>query len=155
MNFQKPIRDDDEGDRWFTEVREEYVAERREALVEEYGEAAVEAVVHTVALFGDLIYISQENVPLIKAGIHRMAELVNGMLPALESRGRTTRGYDHRDLDGCMGEIPTGVQDTFVAIVGTVLLHAKGGPFDSARHMEETAVKLADRFREEGRELRG
>lgn len=153
MNFRKPL-DDDDGDKWFTEVREEYVAEQREKLVEQYGEDAVEAVIHTVALFGDLIYISQDNLPLIHAGLKRMAELVNGMIPALETGTRTTRGYDHRDLDGCMEQIPTGVQDTFVAIVGTVLLHAKGGPFDSAVHMGETADRLAARFREEGRELR-
>jgi hypothetical protein len=150
VSFDKPL----DGDKWFTEVREEYVAEQREKLVEQYGEEAVEAVVHVVALVGDLIYIGHDNVPLIHAGLKRMAEVVNGMLPSLEEGSRTSRGYDHRDLEGCMDPIPTSVQDTFVAMVGTVLLHAKGGPFDSVMHMEKTVDMVAERFREEGRELR-
>lgn len=151
MSFDKPLS----GDKWFTEVRETYVAEQRAQLEEDYGVEAVDSVVHMVALFGDLIYIDREqNVPLIKAGMHRMAELVNQMLPSLQAGARTTRGFDHRDLNGCMEPIPAGVQDTFVAIVGTALLNSKGGPFDSARNIEGTIDKLADHFKAEGRELR-
>lgn len=151
MSFDKPI----DGDKWFTEVREQYVAEQRAQLEETYGVEAVDSVIHMVALFGDLIYIDREgNVPLLYAGLHRMAELVNRMLPSLAAGARTTRGFDHRDLKGCMDPIPAGVQDTFVAIVGTALLNSKGGPFDSVRSIEDTIDNLADHFKAEGRELR-
>jgi ankyrin repeat protein len=150
VSFDKPI----DGDKWFTEVRDEYVAEQRERLEEHYGEEAVDSVVHMVALFGDLIYIDRDgNVPLLHAGLHRMAELVNQMLPSLEAGARTTRGFDHRDLGGCMDPIPPSVQDTFVAVVGTALLNSKGGPFDSIMHIDSTIDKLAESFRAEGREL--
>lgn len=152
MSFDKPI----DGDKWFTEVREQYVAEQRAQFEEHYGVEAVDSVVHMVALFGDLIYIDRDgNVPLLHAGLHRMAELVNQMLPALETGSRTTRGFDHRDLQGCMDPIPNSVQDTFVAVVGTALLNSKGGPFDSTMHIDSTIDKLAETFRIEGRELRG
>jgi hypothetical protein len=149
VSFDKP-----EGDKWYSEVREEFVSEQRTELVEHYGEEAVDVVQHMVALFGDLIYIDRDgNVPLIHAGLHRMAELVNGMLPSLETGSRTTRGFDHRDLNGCMDPIPAGVQDTFVAVVGTTLLNSRGGPFDTVMHIDSTIDKLAESFRAEGREL--
>jgi hypothetical protein len=151
VNFPKP---DGDGDKWFSEVREEFVAEQRARLEEHYGAEAVDSVVHMVALFGDLIYIDREdNVPLLHAGLQRMAALVNGMLPSLEAGSRTTRGFDHRDLKGCMDPIPASVQDTFVAIVGTALLHSKGGPYDAVMHIDGTIDQLAESFRVEGREL--
>lgn len=148
MSFDKPF----DGE-WFSAAQDKFVSEQRAELEEHYGPEAVETTVQMVAMFGDLIYIGRDNIPLIKAGLQKMAELVNGMLPDLERGTRRTRPFDHHDLDGCMDPIPANVQDIFVALVGTVFLNSKGGPFDTRMTVERNVDELAERFRAEGREL--
>lgn len=130
-------------DRWFTEMHQEWLADQRAQLAETYGEEAIESVQRMVALFADLIYIGSDNIELIRAGLHRMAELVNEMLPRLTGQEGSTRHYDHRDLNGCMDPMPEAVQRAFIGVVGDVLLHSKGGPFDSAQNIAESLDRLA------------
>lgn len=135
--------DDANDERWFSEMQETYLDGKREEMVETYGEDAVESVHTTTRLLADLISIGSDNVPLIKAGLRRMAELVNDMLPRLREPEGMTRGYTAADLNGVMGDIPEAVQEVFLGAVGDVLLHSKGGPFETATIMEEAVDRLA------------
>jgi hypothetical protein len=136
-----------DNDEWFVEMQAEFLKEKRAELTEEYGEHAVEAVIEMTALFADLIRIGSDNVPLIKAGLHRIAVLVNEMLPRLNGPSEMTRSYTAADLDGVLGDIPETVQEVFLGLVGTVLLNSKGGPFESARLIEENVDQLAELMR--------
>lgn len=126
----------------FDRMRREFLASQRAELVEQYGEDAVEKVIEMTTLFADLISVGPDNVELIKAGVTRMASVVNGMLPSLRKTGMT-RWYDERDLEGALGDIPANIQRAFIAVVGEALLHAKGGPFDSAININEGVDRLA------------
>lgn len=148
MSFD-PSNDKPLGDQWHSEAQMTWLEGQREVLTEKFGEEAVESVMQMVALFADLMHVGSDNVPLIKAGVTRMAELVNQMLPRLRA-GSPTRTYDERDLNGALGEIPAAVQRIFIAIVGDVLLHAKGGPFDSAVNINEAVDRLAGLVKERG-----
>jgi hypothetical protein len=140
-------------DRWFSEMEENFLADRRAEMVEMYGEDAIESVMQMTALFADLIHIGTDNIPLIKAGLHRMAELVNDMLPRLNGPTGMTRGYSAVDLDGTMGDIPEAVQEVFLGVVGDVLLHSKGGPFETATLIGESVDRLATLMRSGGQSL--
>lgn len=130
-------------ERWFSEMRETWLAGRREELAEEYGADAVESVMTMTALFADLIRIGRDNIPLIKAGVYRVAELVNEMLPRLNGPEGMTRAYTAEDLDGTMGDIPIEVQEVFLGAVGDTLIHSKGGPFETANTISEAVDHLA------------
>lgn len=138
----------DASDEHWAAIQEQFLADRREEMFEEYGEEAIQSVMKMTALFASLISMGSDNIPLIKAGLARMAELVNEMLPRLHGEG-TTRNYDERDLDGALGDIPPEVQRVFIRLVGDVLLHSKGGPHDSAVNISESVDRLALLVREE------
>jgi len=144
-----PILPPEDGDDEFNRMRRNFLAEQRARLVEQYGEDAVEQVLEMTKLFADLIVVGSDNVDLIKAGVLRMAVVVNEMMPALDGPRGMTRCYDERDLDGALGDIPANVQRAFVAVVGGVLLHSKGGPFDSAANINDNVDRLAALVRSE------
>lgn len=142
-----------EGDKWFSEIQAAFLAEKREELVEQYGEDAIESIMRMTALFADLIHIGSDNVPLLKAGIHRVAELVNEMLPRLNGPIGITRAYGAEDMQGTLGDIPEQVQTIFLSLVGDTLLHSKGGPFETATILSESVDQLAVVLRSEGQGL--
>lgn len=126
----------------FDQIHRTWLDTQREEMADKFGDEAVESVMQMTALFADLITIGSDNIELVKAGVTRMAVLVNQMLPSLEREG-STRCYDERDLDGCMDPIPPEVQRVFINVVGNVLLHSKGGPHDSAVNINEAVDRLA------------
>ena len=142
-----------EGDKWFSEIQENFLAEKREEMAETYGAGAIESVMKMTALFADLIHIGSDNIPLIKAGLHRVAELVNEMLPKLNGPSGITRAYGAEDLDGALGDIPENVQAVFLVVVGDVLVNSKGGPFETATLLGESVDQLAVMLRSEGQGL--
>lgn len=127
----------------FDAAQRTYLDERRAELADEFGEDAVEKVLETTRLFADLIAIGSDNIPKIKAGIHRVAELVNEMLPRLRSPEGITRGYTAADMGDSMEDIPIPIQEVFLGLVGDVLLNSKGGPFETATALEEAVDRLA------------
>jgi hypothetical protein len=141
------------GDKWFSEMHQEFLAQRREEMAEQYGEEAIESVMRMTALFADLIHIDGANVALIKAGLHRVAELANEMLPDLNGPEGQTREYTAVDLDGTLGDIPVEVQEVFLGLVGDVLLASKGGPFETATLLGEAVDRLEVMLRSEGQGL--
>lgn len=117
-------------------------------LKDEFGEDAAVTVLRTVKFLSDIIGVDRALAEPLKAGCHRMAELVNDMLPALAT-ARRTETYDHRDLNGCLDDLPTRVQNTFVQLVGTLMLNSKDGPYQAAAHIEEGIDQLAAVWGEE------
>lgn len=109
----------------------------------DYGPEATQAVADTVEFISDVIGVDRGAAELMKAGTLRMAEIVNDMLPALNTK-RRTRLYDHRDLNGVMDPIPEAVQNTFVGLIGTLMLNANDGPFQAAMHLNDGIDQLAD-----------
>jgi hypothetical protein len=142
-----------EGDKWFSEMHQEFLAQQRETLAEQYGEEAIESVMRMTALFADLIHIGSDNTPLLKAGLRRMAELVNEMLPRLSGPKGMTRAYRAADLNGALGDIPEEVQEVFLGVVGDTMLASKGGPFETAALLEDAVDRLAVMLRSEGQGL--
>lgn len=108
---------------------------------QDYGSEAVETIVSTIHFLSELIAVDRDSIDLIKAGVLRLAEVVNEMLPALRTK-RQTRVYSHRDLNGAMDPIPSSVQDTFVALVGSLMLNATDGPFQAAMHLNDSIDQL-------------
>lgn len=134
--------DQPEPDRWDA-ARGTYHDIRGIELAEKFGEESVQTVMEMTALFAEIIAIGSDNVELLKAGVTRMAVVVNEMLPSLNGRQGKTRVYDYRDLDGALDPMPERVQNVFVELVGDVLLHSKGGPHDSAVNINEAVDRLA------------
>jgi hypothetical protein len=134
--------EDEGGDRWEA-ARGTYHDIRGIELAEKFGQDSVETVMQMTALFAQIIEIGSDNIVLIKAGVTRMAVVVNEMLPTLNGRQGKTRVYDYRDLDGALDPMPERVQNVFVELVGNVLLHSKGGPHDSAVNINEAVDRLA------------
>lgn len=112
-----------------------------EKMRQEYGPEATKTVVETVELFSHLIAIDRDSAKLLKAGVLRMAEVVNEMLPALRTK-RQTRVYSYLDLNGTLNPIPKRIQDTFVSLVGSLMLNANDGPFQAAMHLNDSIDQL-------------
>lgn len=121
--------------------------EKVRELKNEFGEDAAVTVLRTVKFLSDIIGVDRCLAEPLKAGCRRMAELVNDMLPTLTERD--SRVYDHRDLNGCLDDLPTGVQNTFVQLVGTLMLNGRDGPWQAAAHISEGIDALAAVWGEE------